>query len=251
MNITSAVIACVVSFAVSIFSVSIGGTSLITVPLLMVLGMAPPNAVATNMFALLFLSVSGAVAFRKAVKVDHPKIVPLFSALTICGSLIGANLLLSVDKDILKRVIAVFICFMLLTFIVRQDFGIHEKREKLPKWKFGLGALSVFVLGIYGGFFSGGYVTLLSYALILIFGLNFLQVAFMTKIFNVFSSLVACAVFYSHGLIDFSIGLPLAFSMSLGAIAGARIAVKKGPSWIRNLFIAAVLVFSAKLLFFD
>ena len=110
--------------------------------------------------------------------------------------------------------------------------------------------LPIFILGIYGGFFSGGYVTLLSYAFVLIYGLTFLQAAFITKILNIFSSFAACLLFYYHGLIDFSVGVPLAVSVSLGACGGAKLAVAKGNLWIRNLFIIAVILSAARLFFF-
>jgi hypothetical protein len=227
-----------------------GGTSLVTVPVLVSLGMISKNAVATNMFALIFLSLSGAVGFRKEIRItDHKRFV-FFSILTICGSILGASFILAIDKGILKKVIAIMILFIAGSFLLKKDLGILKKKEKISKLKFFGGALLVFTLGIYGGFFSGGYVTFLSYVLILIFGLNFLQAAFVTKIFNMFSSLVACTFFYYHNLIDFSVGIPLAFSMASGAFLGAKLALAKGNLWIRNLFIAVVMMLAINLLIF-
>lgn len=242
---------CIISFVVSIFSVSVGGTSLITVPVLISLGMTSKVAVATNMFALIFLSISGAAVFRKEMKATHVKMIIIFSILTLCGSLLGANLVLAVDKDILKRIIAIIICVIAFTFLLKRDLGNKEMKERTSKWKFTIGTLAIFFLGIYGGFFSGGYVTFLSYVLILIFGFNFLQAAFITKVFNIFSSLAACLIFWYHGLIDFSVGLPLALSMSLGAFLGANVAIKKGNLWIRSLFVITIFLLAIKLLFFD
>jgi len=250
MSLISILIVCSLSFVVSILSISVGGTSLITVPVLISLGMISKNAVATNMFALIFLSMSGAIGFRKEIKLSYYKIIAFFSILTICGSLIGASLILAIEEDILKKVIAIMICFIASSFFLKKDFGIQERNEKISKMKFGGGALLIFILGIYGGFFSGGYVTFLSYVLILTFGLNFLQVAFITKIFNIFSSSVACIFFYYHTLIDFSVGIPLAFSMALGGFLGTKLAIAKGNLWIRSLFIFFVIILAIKLLIF-
>jgi len=250
MSLISILIVCILSFLVSIFSVSVGGTSLITVPVLMSLGMISKDAVATNMFALIFLSMSGAIGFRKEIRITYPKMIAFFSILTICGSLIGASLILAIEKDILKKVIAVMILFIASSFLLKKDLGILEKKEKISKLKFVGGTLLVFVLGIYGGFFSGGYVTFLSYVLILTFGLNFLQVAFITKIFNLFSSLVACTFFCYYDLIDFSVGIPLAFSMALGAFLGTKLALAKENLWVRNLFIVATIILAINLLIF-
>jgi len=157
---------------------------------------------------------------------------------------------LVIEKDILKRLIAIIACIIAISFLLKRDLGIRERKEKISKMKIINISLLVFILGIYGGFFSGGYVTLLSYVLILILGWNFLQVAFITKIFNIFSSLVACSFFYYHGLIDFSVGIPLAISMFLGAFLGSKLAIKKGNLWIRNVFIIVTILLAAKLLLF-
>lgn len=250
MNLINILIVCFISFIVSIFGVFTGGVSLITVPMLVFLGMTTKNAVATNMFALIFLSISGAVGFRREMKSTHFKMIVILSLLTICGSLIGANLVLTISEDVLKKIIAFIICVIAGFFLFKKNLGIQERKVEMPKAKFIANVLLIFILGIYGGFFSGGYVTLLSYILISTFGLNFLQTAFVTKIFNIFSSLTACTFFCYHGLIDFRLGIPLAFSMSLGAFFGAKLAITKGNLWVRNLFIIAAIALAIKLLFF-
>lgn len=250
MSLINILIVCLLSFIVSIFSVTVGGTSLITVPLLISFGMISKNAVATNMFALVFLSVSGAVGFRKEMGEIPYKMLALFYILTIFGSMIGANLVVVINRHVLKKVIAMMIIIIGGSLFLAKELGIRERKEKILKMKFAAAALSILILGIYGGFFSGGYVTLLSYVLILALGLNFLQAAYITKIFNVFSSLAACAFFYYHGLIDFHAGIPLALSMSLGAFLGAKLAIRKGNLWIRNIFIITVILLAVRLLFF-
>ncbi|MBU2045028.1 MAG: TSUP family transporter [Candidatus Omnitrophica bacterium] len=250
MDFYSIFIVCIVSFIASIVGVSIGGTSLITIPVLIWLGMIPNKAVATNMFALIFLSISGTIGFRKQSKVAHHKLIFLFVIITIAGSFIGANIVAGLNADILRRVIAIVICLIAGSFILKKDLGIQEKKQRLTVIKLIVGTLLVFILGIYGGFFSGGYVTLLSYVFILIFGFNFLQTAFITKVFNTFSSLVACILFYHYELIDFSIGIPLAISMFFGALYGSKMAILKGNKWIRNLFIIFAVGLATKLIFF-
>jgi uncharacterized membrane protein YfcA len=250
MEIISILTVCIISFVISTIAVSMGGISLITIPALIWLGMAPKNAIATNMFALIFLSASGAVSFGKEMKVARYKTLAVLLALTILGSFIGANMVLAIDENILKRIIAVAMCIIAGSFFCTKDLGIRESKGQVSKAQFFAGSLLVFILGIYGGFFSGGYVTLLSYVLILTLGLSFLRVAFLTKILNVFSSFVACVFFHYHGLIDFSVGVPLAVCMSLGGFWGARIAVNKGNLWIRKVFVVVVIALAVKLLAF-
>jgi uncharacterized membrane protein YfcA len=250
MDIVSVSTISVIAFVICIISVSTGGTSLITVPVLIWLGFGPKEAIATNMFALLFLSISGAIGFRKQLRSDHYKMIAVFSVLTIAGSLIGARIVLEIDQQILQRIIGIIICCVAALLFTGRGLGIEQKSDSVSKLRFLSGVLLIFVLGIYGGFFSGGYVTLLTYVLIVCLGFSFLQVAFITKVFNIFSSLAACLFFYYNDLIDFSVGIPLAIAMFAGAALGAKLAISQGNLWVRRVFIAAVLIMAVKLLLF-
>ncbi|MBN1405349.1 MAG: TSUP family transporter [Candidatus Omnitrophica bacterium] len=248
MEIFGVVIAFFITLAVSFFSVSTGGTSLIMVPVLISLGMPPKNAIATNMFGLIFLSIGGTVGFRKHTN-DKARLLPL-SLLTVIGSAAGAALILIIDPHILRRILAVIVCLIAVFVIFNNKLGIDSRKKPLPARRAVIGSSVIFILGIYGGFFSGGYVTVLSYALILLFGTTFLEAAFVSKVLNVFSSTAACLIFYKNGLIDFSIAMPLAVSMTAGAFFGAKVAVVKGNAWVRNAMIVATIAMAVKLLIF-
>lgn len=103
------------------------------------------------------------------------------------------------------------------------------------------GYAATFLLAIYGGFFSGGYVTMLTAAFVLLFGMTFLQAVATTKVINVFSSGVATLVFVWRGVVDLRLGIVLGAFMFLGALLGARIALFLSKVWLRRIFIAAVV----------
>jgi hypothetical protein len=71
---------------------------------------------------------------------------------------------------------------------------------------------ATFLLAIYGGFFSGGYVTILTAAFVLLFGMTFLQAVATTKVINMFSSGVATLVFVWRGVVDLKLGIILGAS---------------------------------------
>lgn len=66
-----------------------GSTSLITVPAMSQFHIEPRIALATNMFALTFMSVGGALPFLRGQGMNRKRL-PLLIALTLAGSLIGA-----------------------------------------------------------------------------------------------------------------------------------------------------------------
>jgi uncharacterized membrane protein YfcA len=124
--------------------------------------------------------------------------------------------------------------------------AIHD----VPASQFGLvaGYAATFLLAIYGGFFSGGYVTMLTAAFVLLFGMTFLQAVATTKVINAFSSGVATLIFVWRGVVDLKLGIILGVSMFLGAVLGAWIALFLSTVWLRRIFIAATLGLAVKLL---
>ena len=56
-----------------------------------------------------------------------------------------------------------------------------------------------FLMGIYGGLFSGGYVTILTAVFIATFGMTFMEAVTTTKLINIFSSGIASVIFMGRG----------------------------------------------------
>lgn len=110
------------------------------------------------------------------------------------------------------------------------------------------GYVVTFLLAIYGGFFSGGYVTMLTAAFAVLFGMTFLQAVATTKVINVFSSGVATMVFVYRGIVDLKLGIGLGIVMFLGALVGSRLTLLLGTIWLRKILIAAAFSLAVKLL---
>ena len=108
---------------------------------------------------------------------------------------------------------------------------------------------ATFGFAIYGGFFSGGYVTMLTAAFVVLFGMSFLEAVASTKVMNVFSSGVATVIFLRRGLVDIRLGLILGATMFVGALLGSRITLLLRAIWIRRIFVAAVLCLATRMLF--
>jgi uncharacterized protein len=108
-----------------------------------------------------------------------------------------------------------------------------------------------FALGIYGGFYSGGYVTILTAVFVRLFGMQFVEAVATTKTVNAVSSLIASLIFMHKGLVDYRLGLVLGAVMFTGAFAGARIALGLNEVWLRRIFFATVMLLAAKMLLLD
>jgi hypothetical protein len=106
--------------------------------------------------------------------------------------------------------------------------------------------VATFGLGIYGGFFSGGYVTLLTAAYVALFRMTFVEAIATTKLVNIFSSLVATGVFTAAGIVDYRLGIILGIAMFIGGIIGSQVALKLSNRWLRRIFLATVVILAVK-----
>lgn len=238
-------------FVTSIVGVVTGSNSLITVPAMFQFGIDPKVAVATNMFGLTFMAIGGTLPFIGKNAFPRKHLSPLI-ALTLVSSTLGALLVLVIPTKTLPVVVSLAM-FAVTAFIVfKKNKRIEAEPAPPPSRAMELTAYALtFLLGIYGGFYSGGYVTMLTALFVGFFHMKFVEAVATTKLINVFSSLVATIVFMWRGLVDYKLGIALGIAMFAGAFVGARIALKLNEIWLRRIFIATVVLLAAKILFYD
>jgi uncharacterized membrane protein YfcA len=235
-----------VFFLASVVSVVTGSTSLITVPVMISFGIEAHEAIASNMLALTFMSVGGALPFARQRIIARDRL-PALIALTLLGSAIGAAVMLRVPVMALQIIIACAMVAVALFSILNPQSGM-EPQTRGSGTAIGAGYLLSFLLAIYGGFFSGGYVTMLTAVFVVFLGMSFLQAIATTKVINVFSSAIATAIFAARGVVDWKLGVILGIAMFAGALLGARITLLLSATWLRRIFVMAVLALAAKML---
>jgi uncharacterized membrane protein YfcA len=239
----------VVFLFTSIVSVVTGSTSLITVPVMIQTGIDARMAVATNMFALIWMSVGGTLPFLQSTTIDRRRL-PRLVVLTLVGSIVGALLLLVIPTPSLSIVIAVAMLGITVFSLINHTSGVKTTRipSRKAEWS-GYGV--TFILGIYGGFFSGGYVTILTAAYVALFGMTYIEAIATTKVVNIFSSAIATTIFVLRGVVDYRLGILLGLVMFIGALIGSRIAQRMNNVWLRRIFLTAVVVLAFKTLLYD
>lgn len=240
-------------FVTSVLGVVTGSNSLITVPAMYQFGIDPRVAVATNMFGLTFMSVGGALPFVGKGTFDRRRL-PLLVGLTLAGSIVGALLVLVVSSGAMPVFISLSMLAVAVFTVWTRNSGKREPEEGAG---LGLGRVewagyaATFALGIYGGFFSGGYVTLLTASYVGLFRMTFVEAVATTKVINVFSSLVATLIFMASGLVDYGLGVLLAVVMFAGGMVGARVALRMNDDLLRRVFVLTVVALALKILLYD
>lgn len=247
METNAIIILVAVFFFTSMIGVVTGSNSLIAVPVMFQLGIDPKTAVATNMFALVFMSIGGTIPFVRQRKIDYAKISPLI-ILTLVSSAIGALFVGLISGPGIKLIVTIAMIAVATFTILRRNAGVGLEPSPVKHAIF-ITYVLTFLLGIYGGLFSGGYTTILTAVCVGIFGMQYTEAIASTKLINVFSSLVATAIFMWQGLVDYKLGLILGATMFAGAYVGAHYTTKINDVWLRRIFLSTVFLLALKTLY--
>ena len=266
MSAAVVILLAVLFFVTSVVGVVTGSNSLITVPVMFQFGIPEKQAVATNMFGLVFMAIGGTIPFVRRGAIDFRRTSPLV-VMTIVSSAIGAALVGFITDQSIKLIVSVAMILVALFTLFRRngstdstDRGTEQSQPGSvalgPKVRSGtasklliVGYVATFLLGIYGGLYSGGYVTILTAVFVAFLGMGFGEAVAATKWVNVFSSSVATLVFMWQGLVNYKLGIVLGAAMFAGAYAGAHYASKMSDIWLRRIFLSTVFILALKTLY--
>jgi len=222
-----------------------GGGGLITLPALLLTGLSPAEAIATNKLQGTFGVASASRAYYRAGAVDGGRPLRLAVAATATGAALGAYSVSQFDATTLSTwmpwaLSAVAAYFALMPYLRR-----HLPHAMLSAPAFALiGAAPV---GFYDGFFGPGAGSLYTLAFVALAGASLLGAMAHAKLLNFTSNVVSLGVFLAAGHIHFSAGLPMAVGQIAGAWAGSHIALKHGAFIIRPMLVAITLATAARL----
>ena len=247
MPISTLILLIILFFLTSIIGVVTGSNSLITVPVMFQFRIDEKVAVATNMFGLTFMSIGGAIPFIRQDRIEYRKLSPLI-VLTIISSALGAMLVGLITNQSLKLIVSIAMIAVAAFTLVKRDPAATISKE-MPRSAFVITCILTFLLGVYGGMYSGGYVTILTAVYVAFFGMSFTEAVGSTKLINVFSSLIATIVFMYQRLIDYKLGIILGATMFIGAYVGAHYATKMNDIWLKRIFLATVFLLAIKTLY--
>ena len=238
----------VVGAVAGILNTLAGGGSLLTLPLLIFMGLPGAVANGTNRIAIFCQNIFAIRGFSKR------GVMPLQLALlctppALLGSWVGANLAISLDDQVFKRLLALIMIGVLIFTAVDPMKRFRQEDVNFGLWRKVIIVISFFGVGIYGGFVQAGVGFLIITAL-LVHGLDLVRINAI-KVFVIFAyTFIALGVFIYHGQVDYMLGFALAAGNSVGGMVGPKLAVDKGHDWIKKVVTLTVLVFALKLLLF-
>ncbi|MBD8079724.1 TSUP family transporter [Cellulosimicrobium arenosum] len=218
----------------------VGGGGLVQLPaLLLVPGISPVQALATNKLAsIMGTSVSAATYYRR-VGPDLRTAGPM--ALTaLVGAIGGAALASRIPAELFTPIILVVLIGVAVYTIARPQLG-HTTNLRWEgnghRWAAaGIGL----VIGTYDGLLGPGTGTFFVIALVSGLGYAFLPASALAKIANFATNAGALIFFVPYGAVIWGLGLAMGVANFVGAYIGARMAVAKGSAFVRVVFVVVV-----------
>lgn len=210
------------AFGSGILNTVAGGGTFLTFPALVFTGMPPVMANATSTVAVFPGYLGGAFGFRSELAgFDRRRLLRLV-VITLVGGLVGSSLLLVSSNEAFSMVVP----FLLLGATIAFLFG-----EKVRQWAASKarvvsseGALGLFAVALYGGYFNGGLGIVLL-ALFSLWGMTDLnRMNALKSGLSFLLSAISVAVFAVAGLVAWPQALIMMLAATAGGYAGAPLA---------------------------
>jgi uncharacterized membrane protein YfcA len=161
----------------------------------------------------------------------------------------GAETVTLIDPVVLRPVLLVLLSVVAVYTLSRPKLGENPEAAApmRPGGKSFFAVTTVF--GFYDGFFGPGAGSLMLFALVRLFGFDFLGAAATTKVLNLATNFGALVLFMATGNVLYAVALPMAAFNVAGGFLGAHFAIRRGSRFIRAVFLLVVATLIVKLLF--
>lgn len=222
-----------------------GGGGLITLPALLLAGINPVAAIATNKLQASAATFSATVAFARKGLIQWKTALPI-AAMSFIGGAIGAVSVSLVPKPVLLALVPILLICVATYFILSPKLNDENRKQRMSYFLFSLTVAPA--LGFYDGVFGPGVGSFFLIAFMVLLGCKLLNAMSYTKLANVACNLGSLSIFLSKGVIIFPIAISMALGAFVGAHFGAKFAVKFGSKLIKPLLIIISLLMAVKLL---
>ncbi len=237
----------VAAFAAGWIDAVVGGGGLLQLPaLLLIPGIAPIQALATNKLASVFGTATSSVTYYRRAKPDIRTAIPM-AVIALAGSFGGAAVATILPPAAFKPIIVVALLAVALFTAFKPQMGAATRlRFQGHKHHIMAGAAGL-AIGFYDGMIGPGTGTFLVITLVALLGYDFLQASAKAKIVNLATNLGAPLLFIPHGSVLWLLGAILAIANVGGSYLGSRMAIARGTTFIRVVFLVVVIGLIAKL----
>ena len=217
---------------------------MLTVGSMILFGVEPQVANATNRIGVLTATASASAAYRSE-KFTDIKTSLILAACAIPGAVTGAFYSISISNEQFRKVLAIVMILILISMFL-------PKKKKQKGTGFGRYAIypAMVAVGFYGGFIQIGVGFLLMGAFRHLMSYDLLRVN-MHKVFVVLLYTIPVLVlFEASGKINWILAISLSAGNFIGSWISVKLAMRKGEGVVKVVLAVAVVLMSVKFLFF-
>ena len=247
LDLLTTVLLVVAGFAAGWVDAVVGGGGLIQLPaMLLVPGITPLQALATNKTASIMGTSVAATTYARRLKPDPRTAVPLAVA-ALAGAIIGAVIATYIPDEAFTPIILVVLIAVGAFTLLKPQMGLHAKRRWQGAKHVIAATLIGLVIGVYDGALGPGTGSFFVILLVSVLGYAFMPASALGKIANFCTNLGALIFFIPTGHVIWHIGLMVGAGNLVGGYIGARTALSKGNRFVRVVFIVVVAALAIKL----
>lgn len=236
-------------FAVSVAAGGVdaiaGGGGLLTLPALLLAGLDPVSAIATNKLQGSAGAVSSTLAFARRGLIHWPDAwrIALGAGLAAIGGALCVSLL---PRPVLDAAVPMLLVGIALYFAFGKRMSNETAAARVTPGFFALTWAPA--VGFYDGVFGPGAGAFYMIGFVTLLGLGVVRATGHTKLANAASNLGSLALFAASGHVVWPIGLAMAVGAFLGAQVGSRLAIRLGARLIRPLLVTIACLMALRLL---
>lgn len=226
----------IVAIVAGFIDTLVGGGGLITVPVLLLSGVNPINALATNKLQGTLGTATATWFMLKKRQIQWHQVRPLM-LWSFLGALVGTLLLQYIDKATLSWVIPSVLTIIAVYFLIAPKVKPKKTVSKAIYSK-----VVVPMIGCYDGFFGPGTGSFFTLSAMLCRGMEVIKSTALAKPMNFSSNFASLIIFISLGQVLWSIGFVMMLGQALGAWLGAHCLLKINPTLLRLLIVFLSMV---------
>lgn len=234
-----------VAFLAGFVDAIAGGGGLLTVPALMLAGLDPAQAIATNKVQGSFGAASATYAFGRKGLIEW-RSAGTFALIAFASGVAGALCVRFLPRPVLEALIPVLLIAIAFYFAASRKVQDADAQARLTPAAFGLTA--PVAVGFYDGIFGPGAGSFYMLAFVTLLGYGVVRATAHTKLLNFASNFGSLLLYAATGAVVWPVGLAMAGAALLGAQIGSRMAMRFGAKIIRPLLVLVSTLMALRLL---
>ena len=242
-HLAVALIAC--AFLAGFIDSIAGGGGLISVPALLLAGLSPVEALATNKLQGMAGAGTAFANYVHAGQVD-PRQQLGMAAVSLLAGACGSLMASSLPADVLRLIMPPILIAIALFFALKPGLDDHPRPRRLSPVLFT--SCVVPLIAGYDGFFGPGTGSFFMLAFVMLAGSGVLKATAETKMLNFASNIGSFAVFALQGHMLWAVGFGMALAQVAGATLGSRLAMRIGARLIKPLLVVTSTGMALRLL---